>query len=263
MDIIFRKINNISTRFIVYTEDEAHQRGICFIYWKDADQGDQAISDDGYVSECLDRKVYTDKKSRTKTFVKCAHGVGWVTKSSKFNYIPNKEARCYSYVKPTHWAEKEAGKTRTKNAVTAYIADITSGNKPDWEQIGNIYRPDEKYPEATARRLFKQKRIQTMVEEKLQEILINKGITQDQVLDLQLEALELARNKGDVSNFLRVTENFMDLLQMKPGKKVTTDTVEIDLTNKISDQIEQEDKRLKLERREEVPYEKDESRDIK
>ena len=67
MDIIFRKINNISTRFIVYTEDEAHQRGICFIYWKDADQGDQAISDDGYVSECLDRKVYTDKKSRTKT----------------------------------------------------------------------------------------------------------------------------------------------------------------------------------------------------
>ena len=102
-----------------------------------------------------------------------------------------------------------------------------------------------------------------MVEEKLQEILINKGITQDQVLDLQLEALELARNKGDVSNFLRVTENFMDLLQMKPGKKVTTDTVEIDLTNKISDQIEQEDKRLKLERREEVPYEKDESRDIK
>ena len=102
-----------------------------------------------------------------------------------------------------------------------------------------------------------------MVEEKLQKILINKGITQDQVLDLQLEALDLARNKGDVSNFLRVAENFMDLLQMKPGKKVTTDTVEIDLTNKISDQIEQEDKRIKLERKEEVPYEKDEPGNIK
>ena len=102
-----------------------------------------------------------------------------------------------------------------------------------------------------------------MVEEKLQKILINKGITQDQVLDLQLEALEIARNKGDVSNFLRVTENFMDLLQMKPGKKVTTDTVEIDLTNKMTDTIEQEDKRVKLQRKEEVPYEKDKSRDSK
>ena len=263
MDIIYRKLNKQSKTFTIYTKDEAERRGICYIYWKDADKGDLAISDDGYVGECLDRMVYTDKKSRTKTFVKCDHGVGWVTNTGKFMYLPNKAANCYSYVKPTHWADKEAGKTRTKNAITAYIADITSGNKPDWEQIGKIYRPDEKYPEATARRLFKQKRIQTMVEEKLQKILINKGITQDQVLDLQLEALEIARNKGDVSNFLRVTENFMDLLQMKPGKKVTTDTVEIDLTNKMTDTIEQEDKRVKLQRKEEVPYEKDKSRDSK
>ena len=115
--------------------------------------------------------------------------------------------------------------------------------------IGKIYRPDQKCPEATVRRLFKKQRIVDMVEKKLKEILIDKGITQEQVLDLQLEAIDLARAKGDVSNMLRVADNFMDLLSMKPGKVVTTDTMELDMSNKIIDAIESEDKKLKLERK--------------
>ena len=119
--------------------------------------------------------------------------------------------------------------------------------------IGKIYRPDQKIPAATARRLFKKQRIVEMVEKKLKEILIDKGITQEQVVDLQLEALDIARSKGDISNFLKVTDSFMDLLQMKPGKVVTTDTVELDFSSKITEQIEAEDKKLKLERKVEEP----------
>jgi len=115
--------------------------------------------------------------------------------------------------------------------------------------IGKIYRPDQECPEATVRRLFKKQRIVDMVEKKLKEILIDKGITQEQVLDLQLEAIDMARVKGDVSNMLRVADNFMDLLSMKPGKVVTTDTMELDMSNKIIDAIESEDKKLKLERK--------------
>ena len=88
-----------------------------------------------------------------------------------------------------------------------------------------------------------------MVEKKLKEILIDKGISQEHALDLQLEAIDMARKKGDVSNLLRVADNFMDLLSMKPGKVVTTDTMEIDMSNKIIDAIESEDKKLKVERK--------------
>ena len=70
---------------------------------------------------------------------------------------------------------------------------------------------------------------------------------------MQLEALDIARSKGDISNFLKVTDSFMDLLQMKPGKVVTTDTVELDFSSKITEQIEAEDKKLKLERKVEEP----------
>jgi hypothetical protein len=45
----------------------------------------------------------------------------------------------------------------------------------------------------------------------------------------------------------------MDLLQMKPGKMITTDTVELDFSSKITDQIEKEDKKMKLERKIEEP----------
>ena len=89
--------------------------------------------------------------------------------------------------------------------------------------------------------------------QQLEDYLRNKGITQEQVVDLQLEALDIARAKGDISNFLKVTDSFMDLLQMKPGKVVTTDTVELDFSSKITEQIEAEDKKLKLERKVEEP----------
>ena len=187
MDTIKRRIGGKMRTFDIYTQDEADKKGYLYIEWKHADQGDYALSDDGYVGECLSRKVYTDKKGRTKTFIKCAHGVQWVTNNGKFMYEPNKEAGTYSHVKPTRWEDKEARTTRANNAVNAYVADIIQGNKPDWDMIGRVYRPDQKIPAATARRLFKKQRIVDMVEKKLKEILIDKGITQEQVLDLQLE----------------------------------------------------------------------------
>tara|TARA_E500000331_G_scaffold101280_1_gene98176 strand:+ start:406 stop:1239 length:834 start_codon:yes stop_codon:yes gene_type:complete len=249
MDTIKRRIAGKVRSYEVYTKDEANKLGYAYIEWRHADEGDLAVSDDGYVSDCLSKNIYTDKKGRTKTFIKCAHGVQWVTGKSKFLYEPNKAAGVYSHVKPTRWEDREARTTRAKNAVNAYVTDIIKGEKPDWEMIGKIYRPDQECPEATVRRLFKKQRIVDMVEKKLKEILIDKGITQEQVLDLQLEAIDMARVKGDVSNMLRVADNFMDLLSMKPGKVVTTDTMELDMSNKIIDAIESEDKKLKLERK--------------
>ena len=70
MDTIRRRIGGKMRKFNIYTQDEADKKGCLYIEWKHADEGDYALSDDGYVGECLSRKVYTDKKGRTKTFVK-------------------------------------------------------------------------------------------------------------------------------------------------------------------------------------------------
>ncbi len=48
---------------------------------------------------------------------------------------------------------------------------------------------------------------------------------------------------------LKVGDVFMDLLEMKPNKKITTDTVQLDVSSTITKALEQEDKRVLLERK--------------
>ena len=113
--------------------------------------------------------------------------------------------------------------TRTKNLVNAYVGQLTSTRKVDYNQLGMIYRPDEQNPAATVRRVLKQEVIKKMVEKKLREVLSDKGINSSSVLDTMLEGLDIARNKQDVTNMIKISDVFMDLLEMKPSKKIITD----------------------------------------
>ena len=251
MDKIIRKIKGVKSVFMVYTKEEADDKSINYTHWKDVKEGKHGLSDDGYVGICISRKSYTDKKHRTKTNVKMCYGVQWITANSRLLYEPNASAGVYSYVKPTHWAEKEAGKTRTKNAVNAYVHQMLGGNGMDYDVLGKIYRPDEAKPAATARRLFKQEEIQKMVDKKLKEILLEKGVTKDMVIDGYLESIDVARAKGDPNNMMKGFDYLAEYLEMKPNKKIVTETMELDVTSTIADQIETEEKKLKLEQKRE------------
>ena len=241
MEIIKRKINNKAAECFIYSTDDCPHE---VVYWKSASEGEWAATDDGYVSECIAKKSYTDKAGRVKTLIRLTCGVQWVGGSNVLLYEPNKEAGIYSMIKPRTWQEREVGKKRTKNTVNAYVSQIIEGKKVDWDQLGQIYRPDQQSPKATVKRLFKQEVIKGMVEEKLKEIMSSKGIDKGFVLDTILKAIAIAEDKQDVSNMLRAAENFVDMLEMKPNKKITTDTLQIDMTNQIMDKIETEEKKL-------------------
>ena len=251
MDKLTRKINGNKAIFIVYTQKEADKKNIKYVHWKQVEQGKHGLSDDGYVGVCLKRKTYTDKKNRSKENVKMCYGVQWVTANSILLYEPNKSAGIYSAVKPTGWAEKEVGKTRTKNTVNAYVHQMLGGKGVDYSILGKIYRPDDKIPEATVRRLFKQEEIKTMVDKKLQDILVEKGVTKDMVIDITLEGIDIARTKMDANNMFKGADSLADYLEMKPTKKFVTETLELDMTSTIADQIETEEKKIKLEQKRE------------
>lgn len=139
--------------------------------------------------------------------------------------------------------------TRTKNLVNAYVGQLTSTRKVDYNQLGMIYRPDEQNPAATVRRVLKQEVIKKMVEKKLREVLSDKGINSSSVLDTMLEGLDIARNKQDVTNMIKISDVFMDLLEMKPSKKIITDMFQLDVSSNIGDLIAKEEKSLKLSRK--------------
>ena len=79
-----------------------------------------------------------------------------------------------------------------------------------------------------------------------------KGISKSSVVDTMLEAIEIARHKQDVTNMLKACDYFMELLEMKPSKKITTDTLQLDVSSSIADAIESEEKSLLMQRKEEV-----------
>ena len=258
MEQVKRKVNGIFKVYPLYSESEAEIKNIPFVHWKEVEVGDYGISDDGFIGECIGRKTYTDKHKRTKTFVKMCYGANWISKNSKIIYIENKEHNSYASIKPRNWAEKELGKTRTKNLITAYVEQLLSNKPVDWDILGNIYRPDQKTPAATVRRLLKQEVVKDMVDKKLKEVLVNKGVTEEFVLDTMLEAIEIAKNKLDAGNLLKAADNLQDLLEMKPSKKVVTDTLEIGSSTKLLDEIEENESKMKLQRKTESPLDAEE-----
>tara|TARA_R100000664_G_scaffold33478_1_gene50696 strand:+ start:1243 stop:2022 length:780 start_codon:yes stop_codon:yes gene_type:complete len=250
---IKRRIKNKTAMYPIYTKAEADKKKLKYLYWKECDTGDWGITDDDYVSECISRSDYTDRNGNTRTFVKLTCGVGWCSSFSSIKFETNHAYNVYSKTNPAKgWEEQEAGTTRAKNTVNAYANMLLSGDKVDFSALGNIYRPDQKIPEATVRRFLKQKVAKRMVEEKLKDLLAGKSVNKEFAVDNLLRALHMAENKGDVNNFLKANDQIMDLLEMKPSKKITTDTVQIDLTKQIADTIATEEKKLLVQRKEET-----------
>mgnify|MGYP000734063991 CR=1 FL=1 len=250
---IKRRIKGKTSNYPIHPKDEADIQKLSYVYWKQAEVGDWALTDDGFVSECFGRASYTDKAGHVKTFIKLTCGVGWDTGFSKINFLINQQYGVYSKTNPKRtWDEEESGKTRSKNTVNAYANMLLSSNMVNYNTLGQIYRPDQKTPAATVRRFLKQKITKRMVEKKIKELLIDKAISKEFALDNIVRALAMAEEKGDVNNFLKANDYLMDLLEMKPNKQMITDTVQVDVTKQIADTIATEEKKLTLQRKSET-----------
>ena len=126
---------------------------------------------------------------------------------------------------------------------------VVNAGKVDYQALGQIYRPDQKSPAATVRRFLKQKVSRKMVEKKLKELLVEKKVNKEFALNNLMVALKMSEEKGDVNNFLKANDYIMDLLEMKPSKKMVTDTIQVDMTKQIAETIAKEDKRVLVQRK--------------
>jgi len=244
---IHRKLKSGARDFNIYTEKEARFRNISYKPWKECNAGEYGISNDGHIGECLSRNKY-----RSSTLVTMCYGKGWVNNASKINFMKNYSMGIYSLINPRHWLDVEVKNRRFKETLDAYVMQVMSDKPVDWNILGNIYRPDQKEPALTVRRLFKEERVKKMVKDELEKVLTDKGITSSYVLDTILQAIEIARTKQDAGNMLKASSELSEYLQMKPEKRTVTDRLEIDVTKQINNTIEEESKRLTAEREVEI-----------
>ena len=250
MDYLTRrlKVNNYEDMtYPVYTKEEADEKQITYKPWKDCVAGDFGLSDDGYVAECIAHNQY-----KTSIELQFSFGRMWLSDRARLLYEPRRLSGNYATVSTASFEYLEGKHARTQRAVDIYTRMLLGGTTIDWSIIGKAYRPDQKRPDLTAKRLFKQEAVKNMVDKKIDKALKEKGITEGEVLDVIADAITLARTKEDPGTMLRGAEQYIRILDMLPKKAVQTDTMQIDMTSQIVDQIEKEEKRVKLEQKKEI-----------
>jgi len=125
------------------------------------------------------------------------------------------------------WIIYELGKTKTKFVLKAYVRQLVSGSKIEWEKLGQMYRSDQKQPVWTLKRLIKQEETQRMIDEEIDKLLFDEGITPKFAIQQRKKVLKKALEKEDLTNANRVLDSFEDKLDMKPKEIKFQQTTEI------------------------------------
>ena len=218
MDKFTRKIGGKKREFVVFTKEEADEEHIAYVPWREAKGGDLALTDDGFVGDCLSVTTYRNNMGKFYLYKNFSFGKAWMSPNSKLLYGPRRFIKDYSHVTPRTWQEHEVKRTRTKNAVGLYTAYIMAGQPVDWDKLGMVYRKDQKVPAMTVRRLFKQEKVREMVNKEIARQAALLGINEEYILALMKKAANVAEMSGDAGAMIRAAVELRDTLDLGPTK---------------------------------------------
>ena len=111
-------------QYTIFTEDEAKQEGIDYKHWKEAEIGEYAISDDGYVAMVIQKKDYPGTNKNSNTYVRLPWGYAFYSHkypNKKFKAAGRKSNGTFS---GKTQLEVRAGQDTMKNLATAYSVSM-------------------------------------------------------------------------------------------------------------------------------------------
>ena len=239
-----RRKNAIYREIPIYTTEEARNKGIPFVHWQDATPDHSHVeTDDGYVVP-----VIVVKKYGAKWFVKTEIGPAFKGPRERLKWLERKAYGDYWALKPANWIDHEVQSARFKRAVKMYAKQIFE-NKVDLAAVGKFYRPEIRNSAWGWRRIIKNKKVQQIVAEEIEKLYEEQGITKRTVINLEQEAIQMARDSEDGNLLLKVAQQLGKRLGMdQETKLLTTDSIEMSqITRDLVEQIE-ENKKMKLKR---------------
>ena len=97
-------------------------------------------------------------------------------------------------------------------------------NNIDWIKLKNVYNRTIKddYAEYNIKKIIRQRESQQVITEELVKIYELNGVTPDYVVKQELELLDKAKSKDDLSNAIKIVSNFRESLDLKPKQQQTT-----------------------------------------
>lgn len=218
MDTIKRRIGGVIRYFKIYSKAEADEAGIEYVHWREVKPGGMALSDDGYVGECIKiHGPYTQGKYKRRNII-LAFARVWDNPGYQLEYLSRKKFRAWSSMSDNHWAERLVKTRHAKRLILAYVLMFMNG-KVDWRKLGLIYEPNNN-PRYLAKRvkfLFMQEAFQRMIQEKMVEIFKKRDKSEEDILDMLDKSFDMAEKKGNAKEMRMATETYIRLYDMNPA----------------------------------------------
>ena len=224
----------------IRTKDEASNEGIVYKHWKDAKEGDYAVSDDGYIGKVIKTKQYRSSNKRVRNYIRMPWGYIFyspVCDNQAFNARGRKSIHTLSGKREI---EVKAKKQQMKDAALFYAI------QPNAEVvIDAVYGSIKAAKRRTIKRWMKSEVFKSMVKEERIKLLKDNAFGEEDVVTMLKEAIEMAKGKSDVSNYMRAIENIQSMLGMNDKDKVVETTqIEASTTRRLIDEIAEEEKKL-------------------
>ena len=233
---IHHKGDSSSTSYSIYKESEAKEEKIKYKYWRDANEGEYGLSDDGHVAKVITRAVY----GPTSIYVRYPYGYTFFNPNYATTKLKAGGRMANNTISgKTHW-EVLCGQQKINNLAMAYAQTMDYGKAMDLV-LDNPTRNQERM----WKRRMKTEKFKDMVRDELQKLLQEHGMTESFTLELLEETIKKAKDKGDITNLMRAVDNLQDMHGMKDKNLIkTTEQIEATSNVKLIDELREEEEKL-------------------
>ena len=233
---IHHKGDDKPTSYVIFREEEAAERNIQYKYWRDANEGEYGISDDGYVAKVISKSTYKP------TSVYIRYPFGYTFYNPRYDSVKLKASGRKSNATisgKTHWEVLSNGQ-KMKNLAMVYAQTM------DYDKaIDHVLDNPSNNQRIMWKKRMKKEKFKDMVRDELQKLLQEHGLTEAYTLNLLEETIRKAKDKGDITNLMRAVDNLQDMHGMKEKHLVkTVESIEATSNVKLIDELREEEEKL-------------------
>ena len=228
----------------IYTKEEADKENITYSAWREAKEGEWALSDDGFVSKVIKKRRYGSNHEIDNVYLRFAWGYTFYNPKYSSKELKVKGRKSNTTLTGKRPIEVKARQEKMKNLAMVYAQTMDTD-----KTIAKVYGEIDSNTERRVKRNMRTEVFKGMVREELSKLLTEHGLTENYTLDLLERTIGMARDKKDVTNLMRAIENLQDMHGMKDKHLVkTTDTIEATSTTKLIDELREEEQKLMAQR---------------
>lgn len=233
---IHHKGDDKPTSYVIFREEEATEKNIQYKHWRDANEGEYGISDDGYVAKVISKSTYKP------TSVYIRYPFGYTFYNPRYTSVKLKASGRKSNATisgKTHWEVLSKGQ-KMKNLAMVYAQTM------DYDKsIDHVLDNPSSNQRIMWKKRMKKEKFKDMVRDELQKLLQEHGLTEAYTLDLLEETIRKAKDKGDITNLMRAVDNLQDMHGMKEKHLVkTVESIEATSNVKLIDELREEEEKL-------------------